>query len=151
MNPNTAIRDLMSTEVVTIRGEDTLTKVSQIFSKKTFHHLPVVDDKRQLVGIISKEDILRLLSVRTDMSDREFDDMQVKDIMTSNVVTLDPDDSIGLAADIFLANRFHALPIVEGTNLMGILTTYDLIKFCFKEAWIDDENMEVDYEPENFS
>ena len=77
--------------------------------------------------------------------------MQVLDIMTTKVVTLDPDDSIGLAADIFLANRFHALPIVEGKNLVGILTTYDLIKFCFQEPMASDDNLEVDYKPENFS
>ena len=44
---------------------------------------------------------------------------------------LEPDDTIGLAADIFLANKFHALPVVEDERLVGIVTTHDLLKYSF--------------------
>ena len=60
--------------------------------------------------------------------------MAAREIMTTNPMVLDPDDSIGLAADIFLANKFHALPIVEQTELLGIITVHDLLAHCFEAS-----------------
>lgn len=54
--------------------------------------------------------------------------------MTPYPIQLDPDDSIGLAIDIFLANKFHALPIVEDGALLGIVTTHDLLEYAFVKA-----------------
>ena len=45
-------------------------------------------------------------------------------------MTIEQDDNLGLAADIILANRFHALPVVDGVDLVGIITSHDLIR-CF--------------------
>jgi acetoin utilization protein AcuB len=54
--------------------------------------------------------------------------------MTPEPIVVDPDDSIGLAADIFLVNTLHALPVVEDNRLVGIITTHDLLKYAFAEA-----------------
>ena len=51
--------------------------------------------------------------------------------MTKDPMILDPEDSIGLAADVFLANKFHSLPIVEDGVLTGIVTVHDLLAFSF--------------------
>ena len=142
MNPNTAIKEIMSSEIITVRKEDTINTINKIFEKKAFHHLPVVDTDYNLVGIISKEDILRLISVRNSFSETQFEKIQVNDIMTSKIITLEPEDTIGLAADIFLANRFHALPITENKKLIGIVTTYDLIKYSFKDPFEKDNAVE---------
>ena len=142
MNPSTPVKEVMSEEVFTVKKENTINTINKIFEKKTFHHLPVIDKDRNLVGIISKEDILRLISVRPSFSEKEFKKIQVGDIMTSKIVSLEPDDTIGLAADIFLANKFHALPVTENRKLMGIITTYDLIKFSFTDPFEEDSAVE---------
>ena len=49
-------------------------------------------------------------------------------IMTKNVIVAGPDDKLSVARDIFKQNRVHHLPIVRGTELLGILTTYDMFK-----------------------
>ena len=49
-------------------------------------------------------------------------------IMTRQVITAGPDDKLSVARDIFRKNRVHHLPIVHGTQLIGILTTYDIFK-----------------------
>jgi CBS domain-containing protein len=54
--------------------------------------------------------------------------------MTTYPVFLEPDDTIDLAADIFLANKFHALPILDDGQLVGLLTTHDLIRHVFSEV-----------------
>jgi predicted transcriptional regulator len=51
---------------------------------------------------------------------------------------LDPDDTVGLAADIFLVNRFHALPVVDGVDLVGIVTSHDLIALAYGSPVTDD-------------
>ena len=54
--------------------------------------------------------------------------------MTKLPMFLSPEDSIGLAADIFMANKFHALPVVDDNQLIGIITTHDLLAYSFESA-----------------
>jgi acetoin utilization protein AcuB len=48
--------------------------------------------------------------------------------MTKGLAKLDPEDRINVALEIFLVNRFHAIPVVKNEELVGIVTTYDIIK-----------------------
>ena len=78
--------------------------------------------------------VLSLQTTGRTYSEKEYTALKAADIMTRYPVTLDPDDTVGLAADIFLANKFHALPIVEDNELIGLITTHDLLAFSFGEA-----------------
>jgi len=138
MNPNTAIREIMTIDLITIGQEDCISAIRAVFEKHDFHHLLVVEKGEQLVGIISKKDFLKMVhfgspdATEKTGTGREDGVLVAKDIMTKYPIHLDPEDSIGLAADIFLANKFHALPIVEDGKLSGILTTHDLLEYIFK-------------------
>jgi CBS domain-containing protein len=148
MNPNKPIRSIMSKQLITVGPEDEMHVVERIFHENTFHHLPVVGNGQILEGIISREDWLRVahfLSMREKCNGTVFDGTNVtaSDIMTRFPLFLDPEDTIGLAADIFMSNKFHALPIVEDEKLVGIVTTHDLLKYSFtspieREEWITD-------------
>ncbi len=138
MNPNLPIREIMTTNPVTVRGEESLTKLREIFSRYTFHHLPVTDAENNLQGIISREDFYKVAYVlslqegsKAAATKNRFQKLCANDIMTKYPLQLDPEDSIGLAADIFLANKFHALPIVEEGRLVGIVTSHDLLSYSF--------------------
>ena len=134
INRNNPVSEIMTKEVIALHTEDTLKLVDKTFDKYGFHHIPITDIHRKIVGIISKEDIIRLISVRREFTDKEFGKIKTKDFMSTHVVTITPDDSIGLAADIFLANKFHALPVVEDEKLVGIITTHDLIKYAYDDV-----------------
>lgn len=140
----------MTTELVTVSPDRPAKAILDIFREHDFHHLPVVDKGEQLVGIISKEDVFKVahvLSLQTTgkaYSDKEYKRLAAIDIMTRYPITLDPDDTIGLAADIFLANKFHALPIVEDNRLVGLVTTHDLLNFSFNN--VEVEKTEEAYE-----
>ena len=131
MNTEAAIRTIMTTDVISIRTEDTLLKLEEIFNENPIHHV-LVTESRNLVGIVSKNDVMKWMwkalsgEISSDRSN-----VKVKDIMTKDPLTVDCDDSIGLAADIFLANKFHSLPVTDGDELVGIITNHDLIKYCF--------------------
>ena len=147
MNPETSVSYIMSKNLVTVETDSRLPKIRQIFEENDFHHIPVLElDK--LVGIISKADFYKIshtLSFTLDGHEKVNERYHVftaKDIMTQYPMQLDPDDTVGLAADIFLANRFHALPVVDGNDLVGIVTSHDLIAFAFGSSVTDDMMIE---------
>ncbi len=130
----------MTTKLVTVAPDDFLMKVTKIFDEYNFHHIPVTKEGNQLVGIISKEDFQKMSlfffqkQAMENGSPINTEGLRATDIMTGCPISLDPDDSIGLAADIFLANRFHSLPVIEDGQLVGLVTSHDLIAYAFKSV-----------------
>ncbi|MEL6655143.1 MAG: CBS domain-containing protein [Bacteroidota bacterium] len=130
---------IMTTEVITVFETATFSEIKRVFDTHHFHHIPVLDFSNQLKGIISKEDlakasyILTLNTTGKTYTEKEFDYISAKDIMSSYPVFLTPDDEIDLAADVFLSNKLHALPILEDGRLVGIVTTHDLLRYSFTE------------------
>ena len=60
----------------------------------------------------------------------------VMDVMTTKLAKLSQHDKIGTAAEIFLDNRFHALPVVKDDNiLIGIITSHDVLKYEYVKAY----------------
>lgn len=148
MNPNNPISSIMTSNLVTVSPDDYLSRVTKIFENHEFHHLPVVKHGNKLVGIISKDDFQKMnlyfyeKRVNEDGNPRHKEGLRASDIMTPYPLSVDPDDTIGLAADIFLANRFHALPIIEDGDLIGIVTSHDLIRYAFTSAFEPEEKEE---------
>jgi CBS domain-containing protein len=149
MNPNLPIQSIMTSELVTVKAGEPLTVIRQVFEKNRFHHIPVIGESGNLLGIISREDFYKVAYVMSiDGQPDRFGQLTVEDIMTKYPLHLDPDDSIGLAADIFLANKFHALPIVEDGKLTGLVTSHDLLAYSFTspvgEADVEMANYDED-------
>lgn len=117
------ISSIMTTELVTVGPNDTLQTVKDLIYDKRVHHIPVVEGKK-LVGILSTIDLWEL----NEPFDK-YSSLYVKDIMTSKVGTLSPDDQIGSAAEIFLHNYFHTVPIVdENGDLVGLVSPLDIVR-----------------------
>lgn len=148
MNPNVSVQNIMTTKMVTVRPDDSLDSIKRKFMDNSFHHLPVTAAGGDLLGIISREDFYKVayvLTLRSEHMDGEnqdsFSRLCAADIMTKYPLQLDVDDTVGLAADIFLANKFHALPIVDEGKLVGIITSHDLLEFVFNSPV--EENPEL--------
>ena len=132
MNTETAIKNIMTSRIIFVGRKDTLLKVENIFEEFSIHHVLVVEDSR-LYGIISKNDILKIYqkhAAQNNIPNRA--QILVSDFMTKDPICLDITDTIGLAADIFLSNKIHSLPVLNGDILAGIVTNHDIIKFCFR-------------------
>ncbi len=140
MNSNTPVSEVMTEFTLSINPEDKLNVIQNIFKKHLFHHLPVVDKNHRVVGIISKSDLHLFFKQLTDKSSGRAYSMltigstKAEDIMTEDPMVIEPEDTLGLAADIFMANTIHALPVVEDDKLVGIVTTHDLLNYAFKEV-----------------
>lgn len=142
MDPNVEVRKIMTKNLITVKLNDNLEVINRLFNENKIHHLPVVTSGERLAGIISKDDLLRLAAVVTKFSEKEFTNITAADIMTRNVVKLESEDTIGLAADLVMSNDFHALPIVSQDRIIGIITTHDIIKYAFNSPIEIDGNKE---------
>ncbi len=135
------VAELMTRDLIIVQPEDTLDRVADIFASHHIHHLPVVDKAGRLKGILSKTDFLRVNHFLAVFDDARFEDLmkrlrrsiRVEEVMNDKVVTIGSHESLSIAADIFRENLFHALPVVEGDKLVGMITTYDLLTYCFTD------------------
>ncbi len=136
MNTYAPISKIMVTDLVTINPEDSLLDVKKIFETHKFHHLPVVRF-RKIVGIISKTDFEHFTGGLNHAGENAIAELlektKAENIMTKGVGKLEPDDRINVALEIFSKNWFHALPVVQNDELVGIVTTQDVIKAILNE------------------
>lgn len=126
---NEPLSTIMTSELITLGPDATLDQADQILRTKRIHHLPVVENQK-LIGLLTTYDLYKL-----DYSHAEYPTIPVKAVMTSKLATLEPDDKIGTAAEIFLAHLFHAIPVVKDGILVGIVTTHDVMKYCFRKEY----------------
>lgn len=131
------VANIMTTELYTVNPADTLQTIKELFDKHRIHHIPVVRF-RKMIGLISKSDFLHFMrkniSVEKSFSDESrLRAFNASDIMKTKLATIAPDERIDKVLAIFLENLFHCLPVVEGEELVGIVTTHDVIKQLLME------------------
>jgi acetoin utilization protein AcuB len=133
MNVLAPISTIMTTKLETVNPKDKLTAVKEIFDKHNIHHIPVVRYK-EIVGIVSKSDFNFFMRGFTqNEEDRFVNEARLKaytadEIMTTGLAKVEPTDRINVALEVFKINRFHAIPVVEDGELVGIVTTHDIIR-----------------------
>jgi len=135
MNVFVPVSTLMVTDLVTINPETSLRKVKEIFEEHSFHHLPVVNF-RKIVGMVSRTDFDRFVGGLKKANEATTDLLEktrAEEIMTKGLGKLEPDDRINVALEIFSKNWFHALPVVKDDELVGIITTQDIIRALLNE------------------
>ncbi|MCB0558294.1 MAG: CBS domain-containing protein [Lewinellaceae bacterium] len=140
MNVLAPVKTLMTTNLITVNPGDKLIDVKAIFEKNKIHHIPVVSYKK-IVGIVSKTDFIYFMRGFSRNEEDQFVNearlraYKAEDIMTKGLAKLTPDQRINVALEIFLENRFHAIPVVEEQSgeLIGIITTFDVIKALASE------------------
>jgi acetoin utilization protein AcuB len=122
------VRDAMTREVVTVAPEMSAGQAWGLCRERNIRHLPVVEGGR-LVGIISDRD-LRDLSPPRNTPDQEntLGWVRIRDVMSPEVVTAHPLDTIEHAASVIYENRFNCLPVVAEGELVGIITSSDLVR-----------------------
>jgi len=134
MKKNEPVAHIMTFDPVTVHHGDPISKVRKLFLDTRVHHLPVTHGK-ELVGLISWTDLMRVsfgdaFGENETAVDAALDHTHsIEDLMEANPKTLPATASIREAAEILGEADFHALPVVEGKTLRGIVTTKDLIRF----------------------
>ncbi|MCB0632894.1 MAG: CBS domain-containing protein [Saprospiraceae bacterium] len=134
MDIKAPISTIMTTDLITVNPGDPLAKAKNAFDQFRIHHLLVLDDEEKLVGILSKTDLLYFLdfidkdSQEPYLTDLRLKNYKVEEIMIKEPFSVSDSDSIKAVLEVFKENLFHALPILKGNKLVGIVTTHDVIK-----------------------
>ncbi len=132
MNILHPVSSIMTPNPICIGANETLTVADKLFREHRIHHLPVLAGGK-LVGMVSKSDFLffRRGFVSNDTEKFEenvrLNNYTAQHIMTSKLAKLSPEDKINVALEVFRENLFHAIPVVENDQIVGILTTFDII------------------------
>lgn len=133
MNLLHPIKQIMTTDVVILPLNASIAQAAEIFENHRIHHIPIVDDGK-VVGIVSKSDYLFFQRGFLDNTEDQrleqirMNNYEVSYIMTKGLAKMEPDQRINVAIEIFKKNIFHAIPVIDNGKLVGIVTTYDIIK-----------------------
>ncbi len=146
------INDVMTAEVITVSSEDPVEKCAKLLQENNISGLPVVDTEGKLVGMITEGDLIRRAS-RIEApgyleilggliylgSPKKFVDelqramaLEAGKMMSKNVITVKPGESLEKAATLMVNNNINRLPVVDDEgNLVGIVSRRDIMKHLY--------------------
>ena len=147
------IRDGMTTDVKTVGPDASLKDVAAILAEHRISGLPVVDDDRRVLGVITKADIIikelgevpsglhRLIHPREASAvATKVEARTAGDAMSAPPITVAPVYSLSEAAALMIEHGVNRLPVVEDDRLVGILTRFDLVRaFARSDAEIEQD------------
>ena len=140
------VKDVMSTALKTVNPDTPMAQVVSMMCLYRLSGIPVTDESRKLVGFISERDVLDpMFPKMEDMMDgmanlnmtaaldkyRDVVGMKVSDLMTSSVITVDPEMEVLKACAKMVGNRFRRIPVAVDGKLVGMLSVGDVHKSLY--------------------
>ena len=128
---NITVSDYMTRKLITFRPDQSVMEVMTILIKKNISGGPVVNEKNELVGIISEGDCMKQIS-ESRYYNQPMEDIKVEQHMGRNVDTIDGNMNVFDAAKKFLESKHRRFPIVENGKLVGQISQKDVLKAALK-------------------
>ncbi|MDB4958413.1 MAG: domain containing rane protein [Myxococcales bacterium] len=164
-------RDFMQINLLTVTPETPVLDIHRLFVEEEIHGAPVVDDEGVVHGVVSTLDLLRIERDEADPSvgattayfrdDRSYrrpswttnadelearlDDVTAADVMTRELVTVTPDTPVAEVAQTMRDQHIHRVLVVEDRELVGVITSFDLLRAFIREA--PRLGQPIDYDP----
>lgn len=132
------VADLMHTKVFTVEEDALIERVFFLMHYEKIRHIPVVNRKSEVIGIVSDRDLYKALGPKNnsnvieesgDKAAMHVVPQKVRHIMHRAVITINPNEQVTDAAAVMAKHRIGALPVVKDGKLAGILTTTDLLRY----------------------
>ncbi|HET7091635.1 MAG TPA: CBS domain-containing protein [Anaerolineae bacterium] len=149
------VRDIMTTDVVSAKRGTSVNELAKLMGARDISGVPVLDDDGAVVGIVTELDMIAR-NTRLDMprfiqildlgriplerrSDyehrmRHMLGTRAEDLMSEEVVTVGPDDSVEDLAELMVKRRVNPVPVVENGKLVGIVSRADIIDMMAAEV-----------------
>lgn len=125
------VKHIMTSKVYCLAPNDTLFDAYEIMKTCQVSHVPVVDEDRKVVGMVSQGDVLLYGSFKN--KHLQLESTQISKVMTRQVVTCLPSTSIANAAATMICCRIEAIPVVDvDQNIIGIVSSTDLLDYLCK-------------------
>jgi len=130
---NNLVQDWMTPNPVTTASGASLAEARALMERDDIRRLLVVEDGDTLVGVVSWGDIMEAWPSRFTMLEpaevrEQMARVRIDEVMSTDVVTIDPDASISEAVNVMFEHHVGALPVVEGRRVVGILSNSDILR-----------------------
>ena len=124
-----SIDAIMSTDLITVAPSASLADARELMQSNRIHHLPVVADDGDLVGLVTLTNVLAATDsfLRDDSSRIHAADIRIEDVMVTDLATVDENVSLRQAALFIEKHKIGCLPVVTGNKLKGIITDSDFV------------------------
>ncbi len=125
--------EIMSNPVESVKANDLMDDALDLMIREDYRTIPVVDEANGLVGIVGMREIIdnnwkKDNKTIGDLEKSSRSQITVESIALTSVKTIDWDDNIAAAVDIMAENGISTLPVMEGKELVGVITEYDIIE-----------------------
>jgi len=141
------VKDVMTVDVICIKKDADIHEAARILSENRISGLPVVDEEKHLIGILTEADILYSAGMKKSHNFRDIlrhvlgephpkirNGSKVEEIMTTKVITTSPDRDIKEVARILDENMIKRLPVVDENNkLIGIISRANIVRYLGKQ------------------
>jgi len=129
------IADIMTPSPITAKASDSVRRALALLEDQDIRHLPVIDDDRRLVGLVSDRDLreyrLPVLEEldNPDQAD-ELMDTPLSEVMSGDIVSIDSGEDLVAACDLIIEYRIGAIPVLDRTTgeLVGIVSYMDILR-----------------------
>lgn len=139
MKQSTPVSEIMSTKLVTLCSDDSLSDVEKLLNYHNIRHVPIVEEGK-LIGIISRSDILRVCNTDLEEDDETltsvvYNSFTIPQVMSKTLITVSEDTPIMEVTEILRKQSFHSLPVIKDGKLVGIVTSTDLINYLLNQYY----------------
>jgi len=136
MIEKTPVSEIMSKNIVALTRSDDLARAEMLFKKYKIRHIPVVKGE-SIIGMLSYADLLKTSYPDTTNDEQNietvvYNSFTIEQVMTKDVLCIDSNTTIKEATEILAKREFHALPVVDESILVGIVTSTDLLNYFLK-------------------
>jgi CBS domain-containing protein len=137
MRKDEPVSKIMATDLVTLCINDDLVTAEKLFFKNKIKHIPVVKEK-EIIGMLSYTDMQRVSfsdvnEDQTSINSFVYNTFTIEQVMAKNIIAVPPYTSIKDAAELLKKKEFNALPVIEDSELVGLVTTTDFVKYLVAE------------------
>ncbi|MBK8151502.1 MAG: CBS domain-containing protein [Acidobacteria bacterium] len=120
------VEQFMSKDLFTVRPQDVIDLAASLMNWKHIRHIPVEDDPGKLVGILSHRDLMKL------MTEHCGEEIVVRDVMKTELITATPETSSLEALKTMRDNDIGCLPVIRNEKLVGLITDFDFLTVSVK-------------------
>src|SRR5690606_36354262 len=133
----TPVSQIMTRNIIAITRSDDLSTAEMLFKKHKIRHIPVITSE-SIIGMLSYTDLLKISYPDTTNDDKNieaivYNSFTIEEVMTKNVLCIDSSTTIQEATEILAKCEFHALPVVDESILVGIVTSTDLLNYFLEQ------------------
>ncbi|WP_421299938.1 CBS domain-containing protein [Aeromonas veronii] len=126
------LSEIMTEHPFTLGPSNSVKQAMDLMQQERIRHIPIVDEQHHLLGLVTLTDILatqesKLLLISPEREAEFTDSVQLDEIMTRQVASVDPHAGIKEAALYLQRHRYGCLPVLKGRKLIGIVTESDFI------------------------